>query len=92
MLTGENLLHKFYDYALLFQNYIASQKWHQAKYCYDTARNVAVFLELEQKQMEELFGSRQDEENIITGRFREEDVQKVYYECAVKRDGGRTKK
>lgn len=35
--------------------------------------------------MLELFGSRQDEDNIIIGMFQERDVQKTYYEVEIKR-------
>lgn len=70
----------------VFKQHVRYKQWEQAKYCYEKATNVAVFLRLEEKKMRELFGERGDRGEVISeGLFPEEMVQKVYLECSVKR-------
>ncbi len=61
-----------------FKAYLRNKDYARAKWCYDTARTVALFVRLDEREMLELFGDRELE---IEGRFREESVQKVYLEC-----------
>lgn len=61
-----------------FMVYYKNKDYARAKHCYDTARTVALFIELEEKEMTELFGDRELE---IEGSFREDYVQKAYWEC-----------
>lgn len=82
MLEGKQIIDKLYGEADLFVHHMRKKEYPQAKFCYDTARNVAVFLELEEKRMQELFGERGDKGEILQpGMFREEQVQKAYLEC-----------
>lgn len=61
-----------------FKIYLKNKDYARAKNCYDTARTIALFVELGEKEMLELFG---DKEQDIEGRFKEAEVQKVYWEC-----------
>ncbi len=61
-----------------FMVYYRNKDYGRAKNCYDTARTVAVFVELSEKEMMELFGDREQE---VEGKFKEEYVQKAYWEC-----------
>ena len=42
---------KLWEYSVSFHRYIRQKEWAKAKYCYDTARTVAVFLELPSEEM-----------------------------------------
>jgi len=61
-----------------FKLYYKNKDYGRAKRCYDTARTVALFIELDETEMAELFGDRELE---IEGRFKEVYVQKAYLEC-----------
>lgn len=61
-----------------FMVYFRNKQYAKAKHCYDTARTVALFVELDKKEMLEMFGDRELE---VEGRFKEEYVQKAYWEC-----------
>lgn len=67
-----------------FKEHMRRKEYAQAKYCYDTARTVALFVHLEQDKLLELFGSRQTDPPA-EGLFPELQVQKAYEECAVRR-------
>lgn len=88
MLDNNQVMPKLYDLSELFKTHMKNKNYGQAKDCYDTARDIAVKAklegELEEKQMEELFGKRG--EIIEPGIFPEKEVQKAYYEVSVKRN------
>ena len=50
MLEGKQIIDKLYGEADLFVHHMRKKEYPQATCCYDTARNVAVFLELEEKK------------------------------------------
>lgn len=81
MITSEEIRQKLLDLPELFMVHYKKKEYAQAKYCYDTARNVSLFIELEEKDMLLLFGNRQDEEHPVEGLFNEEQVQRCYQEC-----------
>lgn len=76
---------KLEELAAVFKSHALAKRYPQAKRCYDTARNIAVFMELAEEKREELFGIR-GERGIIEkeGMFPEYLVQKVYLETCVK--------
>lgn len=63
-------------------------EWAQAKYIYDTALRICAFMEVPDEVRVKLFGERQssDESKHVAGLFIEDHVQKVYLECAVKKN------
>lgn len=82
MLTPEQILDKLYEQPEIFKSHMRGKRYSQAKACYDDARNIALFVELDEKQLRELFGERGDRGIIIRqGLFVEEQVQKAYLEC-----------
>lgn len=50
---------KLWELSASFHNYVRQKEWGKAKYCYDTARTVALFMELSEQELIELFGSRE---------------------------------
>ncbi|MCM1387833.1 MAG: hypothetical protein NC231_10925 [Bacillus sp. (in: Bacteria)] len=86
MLNSDEVLMKIYELPQVFNRSMANKDYPQAKCCYDTARTVALFMELDEEQMKGLFGERGERGAIIrTGLFSEEKVQKAYLEC-IKKD------
>ncbi|MGN0305786.1 MAG: hypothetical protein ACI4D2_06485 [Lachnospiraceae bacterium] len=83
MLNTEEIIKKLHHKAMMFGHYYKNEEWSRAKAAYDTARNVAVFVELEEREMIQLFGSRSynDTEPPIEGEFKEKEVQIAYLEC-----------
>lgn len=85
MIEDRRIWQKLDELAATFNNHIRAKRYTQAKYCYDTARNVSVFLEMDEKESQMLFGSKKSKGEIEKeGIFKEELVQKVYFECCVK--------
>ena len=85
MIDDKRVWQKLEEMAAVFNNHIKAKRYQQAKYCYDTARNVSVFMEMEEKESQMLFGTREGKGEIEKeGMFKEELVQKVYYECCVR--------
>lgn len=83
MLKSEDIRKKVYHQAEMFSHYIRRKEYARAKAAYDTARKVAVFCEMEEADMKELFGDRPyigENEEAGAGMFKEEDVQKAYLE------------
>lgn len=74
MLSNKEILDKLYDQPTIFNEHIDKKEYAQASYCVDCARIVALFIELSEEQLVELFGSRQDLENVVEGLFSEEKV------------------
>lgn len=82
MLDNKSLMEKLYKLPQTFQENMQSKDYVGAKSCYDIARTVAVFLNLDKEHMEELFGKRGERGEIIrVGLFPEEKVQQAYFEC-----------
>lgn len=84
MLTAEQIRDKIYSRADDFKDYVREKKWSRAKYAYDSASTMAVFMELPEKDMAELFGNRaykEDDDPLEKGLFDEELVSKAYDEC-----------
>lgn len=84
MLTAEQIREKIFRSAEDFKQYITEKKWSQAKYAYDRASAMAVFMELPESDMAVLFGNRaykDDDDPIERGLFDEEQVQRAYDEC-----------
>lgn len=84
MLTEKQIRAKLYNQAERFNKFYIEKRWSQAKYCYDTAERVALFLEVDDEIRWKLFGGSEDyEEDPL---FDHNKVCKVYEECCVKRD------
>ncbi len=65
-----------------FRWHMQRKEYSRAKAQYDNARTVALFLELNEQQMIELFGERGERGVVISrGLFPEDLVQKSYLEC-----------
>lgn len=87
MLETEDIRKKVYHQAEMFGHYFRRKEYARAKHAYDTARTVAVFCEMEETDLKELFGDRSyigENEEAGDGMFKEEDVQKAYLECIKK--------
>lgn len=83
------LMTKLYRMPEQFHEQYQNKEWAAAKYTYDTAVRVALFMELPEEERDRLFGSRQGyPEHVIEGMFPEQMVDKVYLECVVKRNLG----
>lgn len=84
MLDGYGVRQKLYEQAELFRLYCRNKDWPKAKLCYLRARTVAVFMELPEPDMIELFGNRaykDDREELQDGLFPESMVEKASWEC-----------
>jgi len=89
MMDSKKMMDKLYALPEQFEYYMSHKEYFRAKHCYDTAVTVAVFLELDDIQMKELFGERGERGVIIRrGLFPEENVQRAYLEC-IKRNMAR---
>lgn len=89
MIEGKELMDKLYTQAELFEHYVRNKRWTEARSSYDRTVTVLLFLQADEKIMLEFFGERGERGIILKeGLFKEELVQKAYYEAAVKRDGG----
>ena len=83
MLTAEEIRDKIYRLAEDFEHYFKEHKYAQAKYAYDTASTMAVFMELPEKDMRELFMNQNEDEDdyMEWGRFNMENVRYCYLWC-----------
>lgn len=89
LLSGKALLDKLYNQPELFEHYMRNKMWSDAKACYDTTRDVLLFLQADEEMLHEFFGERGERGVILReGLFPEDEVQKAFYEAVVKRDGG----
>lgn len=91
MLNEKEVVKKLRELALSFRQHVKNKQWKQAKACYEMARDVAVIVEVDRKDMEELFGERGEKGTTLKkGEFQEEEVQKVFEMVAVrKRETGK---
>lgn len=86
MLEGRAIDKKMQELSDKFHQYVKNKQWSSAKYCYDVARNVAVFLEFDEDKMHEIFGERAEHGVIISeGMFPETMVVKTIAKCTVNR-------
>lgn len=85
MLTAEQIRDKIYELADDFEMHYQRGEYAQAKYAYDTASTMAVFMELPQEDMYELFMNHNPSEDKdaepIWGRFNKEKVRECYLWC-----------
>lgn len=85
MLTAEQIREKIFRRAEEFRHCAREKKWSSAKYAYDSASRMAVFMELPESDMAALFGNRayreDDSEPVVDGIFDEATVAKAYDEC-----------
>ena len=66
-----------------FKEAFRRREWAEAKYIYDSAIVVGLFLEVPEPVRERVFGSRQHEE-VMDGMFPEWMVAQVMRECVIK--------
>ncbi len=67
-----------------FKEAYYEKDWPKAKYIYNNAIIVGLFMEIPEQIRNQVFGSRQDERNPINGLFNEYMVNKVMKECLMK--------
>lgn len=84
MLSAAEIERDIFDLAEQFRGHMRRKEYAQAKYCYERALTVSLFVQLEPEKCLELFGSRQ-QDPPVEGLFKERDVEKVRYECCVRR-------
>lgn len=88
MHQGKRLPDRLYDQPKLFDYYIKNKQWPEAKRCYDAVRDELCSMQADEEVMTEFFGERGERGVILKeGLFREEYVQKAYYEVAVRKEG-----
>lgn len=85
MITVARAREKLWELSISFSRHYAARNWSRAKYCYTTARNIAVFMELSESEMTELFGSREEPDKPVEGLFKENEVMRVMRE-SIKKD------
>jgi hypothetical protein len=83
MIEGKKqTMDKLHEMSQRFKFHMERKEYCRAKALYDAARTAAVFMELGEVQMIELFGERGERGEVISvGLFPEVDVQKAYIEC-----------
>lgn len=84
MLTERQIRNKLYEYADQFRGAYMRKEWARAKSLYVTAQRIAVFLELPEQDLSELFGNRaykDDREELTDGLFPEREVERASWEC-----------
>lgn len=93
MIDNKAFMDKLYKLPETFLYKMKSKDYSEAKACYDTARTVAVFAELDETVKTELFGERGEHGVIIKrGLFPEEQVQRAYLECIKRNETYENKK
>lgn len=83
MLTAEQIRTKIYKLAEDFEEMYRAKQYAQAKYIYESASMMAVFMELPQEDMHELFMNHNDDEDAppVWGRFNMTAVRRCFSEC-----------
>lgn len=93
MQTDKQIMDKLCSLADSFNTHMKNKCYTEAVACYKSARNAAVKSGLPEAQMQELFGERGERGEILKqGLFREDLVQKAFYEEFVKRKGSKERK
>lgn len=75
---------KLYELADIFNHHYRNKEYAAAKMAYFRAQTVAVFLEMSDDELSELFGNRaykDDRDELQDGLFKEEMVEKASWEC-----------
>lgn len=86
MQTDKQIMDKLCSLADSFNTHMKNKCYLEAVACYKSARNVAVKSGILEVQMQELFGERGERGVILKqGLFKEDLVQKAFYEEFVKR-------
>lgn len=73
---------KLHAMGIRFQKLYEEKKYAQAKYLYDTAHRVAVFLDLPGKEMRILFGNGEGDEDY-TELFRRDYLEYIDWKCCI---------
>lgn len=81
--TKDYLMDKFLQMPEQFKEAFRQKEWAKAKYLYDSAIVIGLFLEVPEPVREQVFGSRQHEQ-VIDGMFPEWMVEQVMKECVIK--------
>ena len=82
MLDSRDIEKKLFELPLFFKEHMKCKRYFEAKACYDKARTVALFIELEEDKKMKLFGERGERGvYIVEGLFKEEQVIKAYEKC-----------
>lgn len=84
MLNEKQAKNKLYECAERFGQLCRNKDWPAAKFTYFRAKTVAVFMELQEEDMIELFGNRAykaDHEELKDGLFPEAMVERASWEC-----------
>ena len=82
MLTSDEILEKLYKGASGFCTDVRMRRYSKAAYAYEAARNIALFMELDEDQLTVLFGSRQGEEPVI-GLYEEDLALRAQEQCII---------
>lgn len=87
MLTEEEVITKLREYGQRFNQLVKRKEWGKAHNIYNIAMETAVFVDIPEKAMEELFGSYDregyPEDNGLFGR---NVVMRVDEECCIRRN------
>lgn len=84
MLRETEIKKKLYELADIFQHHYMRKEYAAAKMTYFRAQTVAVFMELSEEELSELFGNRSykdDREQLQDGLFQEAKVERASWEC-----------
>lgn len=81
MLNSEEIIKKLYLEAERFEDMIRKKKYAQASHCVQACRTVAVFIDLDERTLMNLFGGRAYGHEEIEGLFNEKDVLKAMEWC-----------
>lgn len=84
VLLQQNHLNKFLDLPEQFMAAYREKNWFLAKYIYDLALKVGLFLEIPATLRNQVFGISAENENEIRGMFPRDLVSQVDLECVVK--------
>lgn len=89
MKTEQYYMEKLLKMGDAFTAAVSRKDWFQAKYLYDKASAVAVFLEAPQEVREKLFGRYNEErDEKEQGAFDDRSIAKVMKECLIKNNLG----
>lgn len=84
MLSEKEVRDKLHEYAEQFKGACLRKEWARAKMLYFTAQRVAVFMEMPEAELAELFGNRaykEEWEDLEPGLFPEAAVERASWEC-----------
>lgn len=81
MLEVEQIEKKMYEQPQMFAHYYRRKEWQKAHFLREDMAQIALFLEFSEKKMDELFGSRQDLDNVVVGFFPEDACIRAYDWC-----------